>query len=115
MAHVFVTVAAEPGSGPCYLFTEMIGVTEMRSDFHDQVNAHLPKLRVQALASTRQHAAAEATGCAVGTAKSRVDGARRQLEARLPGEVDTPAATLSLIRVLLKERAAGLSNPSPSL
>jgi len=34
-------------------------------------------------------ALAEATGCAVGTAKSRVFRARRQLEAWLLGEVDT--------------------------
>jgi len=36
-------------------------------------------------------ALAEATGCAVGTAKSRVFRARRQLEAWLLGEVDTKA------------------------
>ncbi len=40
---------------------------------------------------------AEATGCAVGTAKSRVFRARRQLQAWLAGE-ERPAASSSLAR-----------------
>ena len=46
-------------------------------------------------------ALAEATGCAVGTAKSRVFRARRQLEAWLMGETKAKApatAALSLLR-----------------
>ena len=76
--------------------------------FHDQIIGILPKLRVQALALTRNRAAAEdlvqealvmvvvhgmsyealaeSTGCAVGTAKSRVFRARRQLESWMLGE-----------------------------
>jgi RNA polymerase sigma-70 factor (ECF subfamily) len=53
-------------------------------------------------------ALAEATGCAVGTAKSRVFRARRQLEAWLMGE--RPAATETPARPAAAGRGAGHAN-----
>jgi hypothetical protein len=41
-----------------HLLFGRLGNTDMQSDFHDQVIALLPKLRVQVLASTRHRAAA---------------------------------------------------------
>ena len=51
-------------------------------------------------------ALAEATGCAVGTAKSRVFRARRQLEAWLMGETKTKAPAVNAAAVaLLRDRS----------
>ena len=51
-------------------------------------------------------ALAEATGCAVGTAKSRVFRARRQLESWLLGETKTKTPALSMAAVaLLRDRS----------
>lgn len=57
-------------------------------------------------------ALAEATGCAVGTAKSRVFRARRQLEAWLLGEGAENAGTRTKARLVASARAqAGLREP----
>jgi RNA polymerase sigma-70 factor (ECF subfamily) len=62
-------------------------------------------------------ALAEATGCAVGTAKSRVFRARRQLEAWLLGEVDVKAKDRVGIRAsrLLEVGFEGDDNTASSL
>ena len=55
-------------------------------------------------------ALAEATGCAVGTAKSRVFRARRQLEAWLMGETkEALRPTLRVARDVLQARLQGPS------
>ncbi len=58
---------------------------------------------------------AQATGCAVGTAKSRVFRARRQLEAWLTGEVVSQTGSHSAVHARLQEKLASLSTSAAAM